>query len=196
MIRINLIPYRVARQQQQISQHLGNFIGVIVLAGVLSMGAHMMASAQLDDLKVEATQLTAKNQELKEKIGKIEHLDALRVEVERKLEIIDQLQKGRFRSLMTLNEIAQVIPKNVWLTSIKDKSEEIGLEGLAESNKAVANFMRMLDQSPLFSNVKLLGISRVEVDGMAVRKFTLNLDRVETPNEAGKAAEANEKGES
>jgi type IV pilus assembly protein PilN len=120
----------------------------------------------------------------------------LRVEVERKLEIIDQLQKGRFRSLMTLNEIAQVIPKNVWLTSIKDKSEEIGLEGLAESNKAVANFMRMLDQSPLFSNVKLLGISRVEVDGMAVRKFTLNLDRVETPNEADKAAEANEKGES
>ncbi len=197
MIRINLIPYRVARQQQQIGQHLGNFIGIIVLAGVLSMGAHMMASAQLDDLKVEATQLTAKNQELKEKIGKIEHLDALRVEVERKLEIIDQLQKGRFRSLMTLNEIAQVIPKNVWLTSIKDKSEEIGLEGFAESNKAVANFMRMLDQSPLFSNVKLLGISRVEVDGMAVRKFTLNLDRVsETPNEAGKAAEANEKGES
>lgn len=196
MIRINLIPYRVARQQQQISQHLGNFIGVIVLAGVLSMGAHMMASAQLDDLKVEATQLTAKNQELKEKIGKIEHLDALRVEVERKLEIIDQLQKGRFRSLMTLNEIAQVIPKNVWLTSIKDSSEEIGLEGLAESNKAVANFMRMLDRSPLFSNVKLNGISRVEVDGMAVRKFTLNLDRVETPNEADKAAEANEKGES
>lgn len=196
MIRINLIPYRVARQQQQISQHLGNFIGVIVLAGVLSMGAHMMASAQLDDLKVEATQLTAKNQELKEKIGKIEHLDALRVEVERKLEIIDQLQKGRFRSLMTLNEIAQVIPKNVWLTSIKDSSEEIGLEGLAESNKAVANFMRMLDRSPLFSNVKLLGISRVEVDGMAVRKFTLNLDRMETPNEADKAAEANEKGES
>lgn len=196
MIRINLIPYRVARQQQQISQHLGNFIGVIVLAGVLSMGAHMMASTQLDDLKVEATQLTAKNQELKEKIGKIEHLDALRVEVERKLEIIDQLQKGRFRSLMTLNEIAQVIPKNVWLTSIKDSSEEIGLEGLAESNKAVANFMRMLDRSPLFSNVKLLGISRVEVDGMAVRKFTLNLDRMETPNEADKAAEANEKGES
>ena len=196
MIRINLIPYRVARQQQQISQHLGNFIGIIVLAGVLSMGAHMMASAQLDDLKVEATQLTAKNQELKEKIGKIEHLDALRVEVERKLEIIDQLQKGRFRSLMTLNEIAQVIPKNVWLTSIKDSSEEIGLEGLAESNKAVANFMRMLDRSPLFSNVKLNGISRVEMDGMAVRKFTLNLDRMETPNEADKAAEANEKGES
>ncbi len=196
MIRINLIPYRVARQQQQISQHLGNFIGVIVLAGVLSMGAHMMASAQLDDLKVEATQLTAKNQELKEKIGKIEHLDALRVEVERKLEIIDQLQKGRFRSLMTLNEIAQVIPKNVWLTSIKDSSEEIGLEGLAESNKAVANFMRMLDRSPLFANVRLHGISRVEMDGMAVRKFTLNLDRMETPNEADKAAEANKKGES
>jgi type IV pilus assembly protein PilN len=197
MIRINLIPYRVARQQQQISQHLGNFIGIIILAAVLSMGAHMMASEQLDDLKVETAQLTAKNKELKEKIGKIEHLDTLRIEVERKLKIVDQLQKGRFHSLMTLNEIAQVIPKNVWLTSIKDNSKEIGIEGLAESNKAVANFMRKLDKSSLFSNVKLQGISRVEMDDIAVRKFSLKLDRVsETPNEAGKAVKANGKGKS
>jgi type IV pilus assembly protein PilN len=197
MIRINLIPYRVARQQQKISQHLGNIIGIIILAAVLSMGADMMASAQLDDLKIETAQLTAKNKELKEKIGKIEHLDTLRVEVERKLKIIDQLQKGRFRSLMTLNEIAQVIPKNVWLTSIKDKSKEIGLEGLAESNRAVANFMRKLDKSSLFSNVKLQGISRVEMDDIAVRKFSLKLDRMsEMPNETGKVVKVNGKGKS
>ena len=160
------------------------------------MGADMMASAQLDDLKAETAQLTAKNQEMKEKIGKIEHLDALRVEVEHKLKIVDQLQKGRFHSLMTLNEIAQVIPKNVWLTSIKDKSEEVELKGLAESNKAVANFMPKLDKSSLFSNVKLQGIRRVEVEGIAVRRFTLNLDRVsETPIEVDEAAEANKKGE-
>ncbi len=189
MIRINLIPYRVARQQQQISQHLGNFIGVIVLAGVLSMAAHMMASTQLNDLIVETAQLTAKNQEMKDKIGKIEHLDALRIEVERKLEIVDQLQKGRFRSLITLNEIAQVIPKNVWLKSIKDNSESIRLEGSAVTNKAVASFMRMLDQSPLFSNVKLHGISRDKVDETVVRKFTLNLGRtIEISNDTGKTA--------
>jgi len=189
MIRINLIPYRMARRQQQISQHVGNFIGIIVLAAILSLGAHTMASLKLADLEDETAQLTAKNQELKEKIGKIEHLDALRTEVERKLKIVDRLQEGRFRSLASLHEIAQTIPGNVWLTSITDKTAEIGIEGLAESNQAVANFMRMLDQSPLFSNIKLQGISRVEVDGMPVRKFTLDFSREdEAANEAGEAA--------
>jgi len=164
---------------------------------VLSLGAHTIASLQLADLKSEAAQLAAKNKELKEKIGKIEHLDALRTEVERKLKIVDRLQEGRFHSLITLNEIALLIPKNVWLTSIKDDTTKIGLEGLAESNKAVANFMRMLDQSALFSNIELQGISRVEMDGMAVRKFSLNLDRVdETPEEDDKAVAANGKGAS
>lgn len=197
MIRINLIPYRVARQQQQISQHVSNFFGIIVLAAVLSLGAHTIISLKLADLIAETNQVTAKNKELKEKIGKIEHLDALRTEVERKLKIVDRLQEGRFRSLVTLNEIAKLIPKNVWLTSVDDKTTEIGLVGLAESNKAVANFMRALDHSALFSNVQLQGINRIVVDGMAVRKFTLNLDRVDdTVKKADKADVTKAKGAS
>jgi type IV pilus assembly protein PilN len=195
MIRINFIPYRMVRQQQQISQHVVNFFGIIVLAAVLSLGAHTIASLKLADLKEETVRLTAENIDLKKKIGKIEHLGTLRVAVEHKLKIVDRLQKGRFRSLLTLSEVAQVIPKNVWLTSIKDNTAGIRLEGLAESNKAVANFMRMLDQSSLFSNVKLHGISRINVDGVSVRKFILNLGRVEEmPNEVGKVAAANRKG--
>jgi len=197
MIRINLISYRMARRQQQIGQHVTNFIGIIVLAAVLSLGAHTVASLELTNLKDETAQLTAQNKDMKEKIGKIEHLDALRAEVERKLKIVDRLQEGRFRSLMTLNEIAQRIPNNVWLISIKDNTADIGLEGLAESNQAVANFMRMLDQSPLFFNIKLQGISRVKVDGMPVRKFTLDFGRVdEVSDKAGKAAAENRKGAS
>jgi type IV pilus assembly protein PilN len=197
MIRINLLPYRVARQRQQISQHVGNFFGVVVFAAMLSLGAHMIASIELADLNEEAAQLIVKNKELKKKVGKIEHLETLRTDVERKLGIVDRLQEGRFHSLITLNEMAQVIPKNVWLISIKDKTTEIVIEGLADSNKAVANFMRTLDQSSIFSNVKLKGISRVEVEGVPVRKFTLNLSRVnEVANGDGKAAVVKGKGAS
>jgi len=197
MIRINLLPYRVARQQKQISQHAGNFFGVVVIAVALSVGAHMTASMELADLNEEAAKLIVKNKELKKRVGKIEHLDTLRVEVERKLGTVDRLQEGRFHSLITLNEVARVIPKNVWLTSIKNNETEIVFVGLGESNKAVANFMRMLDQSPLFSKVKLKGISRVDIGGMPARKFTLNLSRVNgATNGDGKAAVVKEKGAS
>ena len=179
MIRINLIPYREARRQRQILQHVGNFVAVLLLAVALIMGVHTVSSMQLTELQEETAQLTAQNKVLKEKIGKIEHLDALRADVERKLEIVDKLQEGRFRSLVTLHEIAQLIPRNVWLKSITDTTTDISLVGLAESNKAVANFMRQLDQSPVFANVRLLAINRIDAGGMPVRQFSINLSRVD-----------------
>ena len=179
MIRINLIPYRDARRRRQIMEHVGYFVAVLALTVALVMGAHTISSMQLSELQEKTAELTAQNKVLKEKIGKIEHLDALRADVERKLEIVDRLQEGRFHSLTTLHEIAQLIPRNVWLTSITDSTTEIALIGMAESNKAVANFMRQLDQSPIFSNVKLLAINRIDLGGMPVRQFSINLSRIE-----------------
>lgn len=196
MIRINLIPYREARRQRQILQHVGNFVAVLVLAVVLVIGVHTVFSTQLADLQEETAQLTAQNKVLKEKIGKIEHLDSLRADVERKLEIVDRLQEGRFHSLMTLHNIAQVIPRNVWLKSITDNTTVISLVGLAESNKAVANFMRLLDQSAIFSDVKLLAINRIDVDGMPVRQFSITVSRVNESADKKEDAAAGKKGTS
>jgi len=70
-----------------------------------------------------------------------------------------------------------MIPQNVWLDSVSDRGQDIKLSGLAESNKAVANFMRKLDKSPVFSNVRLGEITRVVMDGLPLRRFSLTLGR-------------------
>ncbi len=188
MIRINLIPYRAARQQQQIMQHVSAFFAIVVLAVLLSLGAHTVASLQLASLKEETIAIQQQNIDLKKKIGKIENLDNLRSDVERKLKIVDRLQEGRFRSLKTLHAIASVIPENVWLEKISDSGGDIELAGLGESNKAVASFMRKLDQSPLFTNIRLGEISRVVVNGLPVRRFSLKLARVDDTVKPAKLA--------
>jgi len=179
MIRINLIPYRVARQQQQTIQHVSIFFAVLVLAVLLALGAHTFSSLQLADLKEETITIQKQNDDLKSKIGTIANLASLRSDVERKLKIVDRLQEGRFRSLKTLHAIAVVIPENVWLDEISETGKDINLSGLGESNKAVASFMRKLDKSPLFNNVRLGEISRVLRDGLPVRRFSLKLTRVD-----------------
>ncbi len=179
MIRINLIPYRTTRRQQQIVQHVSVFIGVVIVAALLALSAHTLSSLQLSDLKEETLRLQKQNAELKQKIGKIDNLDALRTDVERKLKTVDRLQEGRFYSLKTLHEIAQTIPENVWIKSVKNSGSDITLSGLGESNKAVANFMRKLDSSALFNNVQLMVISRVMVNGLPVRSFNLKFKRVD-----------------
>ena len=179
MIRINLLPYRAALRQQQILQHLAVALGVIGVVVMLSLIMHLVATAQLSDLQDEFGNLRAQNMALQKKIGKIKNLDNLRKDVEKKLKLVDRLQAGRFRSLKTLYELTRTIPENVWLTQIVDKGGEIRLKGLGESNKAVANFMRALDKSPLFSNVRLQVISRTTVDDVPVRSFGLTFVRVD-----------------
>lgn len=179
MIRINLLPYRAARRQEQILQHIAVALGAIGLVIVLSLILHLVATSQLSDLQNEYGNLRAQNVALQKKIGKIRNLDNLRKDVEKKLQLVDRLQAGRFRSLKTLHDLARVIPENVWLTKVDNAGDEIKLSGLGESNKAVANFMRALDQSPLFSNVRLQVISRTTVENVPVRNFDLSLSRVD-----------------
>ncbi len=192
MIRISLIPYRTERQQQQTMQHVSAFFAVVVLAALLALGAQTFASLQLADLKEETIAVQKQNDDLKSKIGTIANLASLRSDVERKLKIVDRLQEGRFRSLKTLHAIAREIPENVWLDKIKEAGGTIELSGLAESNKAVASFMRKLDTSPLFSNVRLGEIRRVMKGGLPVRRFSLKLARVDDkPTRPAKASKSN-----
>ena len=184
MIRINLLPYRNALRQRQILQHIAVALGVVALAAVISLGMHIYASSTLSGLQNDLAQLKHRNQELNKKIGEIRNLDKLRADVQRKLKLVDQLQHGRFRSLETLIALSRAIPENVWLTSISDKGGSISLAGLGESNKAVANFMRALDQQPVFSSVRLLVIQRKAIGAVPVRSFSLTMQRVDAPQVA------------
>lgn len=187
MIRINLLPYRAERRQRQILQHISVTIGALGLVILLAVASHIANTMILSNLKNQYADLVTQDRLLLKKIGKIKDLDKLRADVERKLKLVDTLQHGRFRSLEMLIALSKAIPENVWLTGIVDKSGSLQLSGLGESNKAVANFMRALDQSPLFTNVRLRVISRQQVNGTPVRQFNLLMDRAEAPSaKAGK----------
>ncbi|MDQ6992777.1 MAG: PilN domain-containing protein [Mariprofundus sp.] len=179
MIRINLIPYRVAHRQQQIFQHVAIFIGVVIATALLTFAVHAFFSTGLTDLKNETVKIEQQNRTLKKKIGKIKNLDKLRANVVAKLKIVDRLQEGRFHSLKTLHKVSVLIPKNVWVAKIKEQKGDLLLSGFAENNKAVAVFMRRLDQSELFTNVRLDVISRVTINTLPLRRFKLKMTRVD-----------------
>ncbi|MDQ6960039.1 MAG: PilN domain-containing protein [Mariprofundaceae bacterium] len=188
MIRINLIPYRGARRQNQILQHIAAALGVLGLAILISLGVHLYASSTLTGLKYSLASLHAQNRLMSKKIGKIRNLDKLRTNVQRKLALVDQLQHGRFRSLETLLALSRTIPEDVWLLRIMDSEGNIELTGLGESNKSVANFMRALDHEPEFSEVSLQLIQRQAIGQVPVRNFSLKMLRVRPSGPSGKSA--------
>jgi len=191
MIRINLLPYRAARSQKQILQHVGALLVVVAIAVFGVFAADLYKTSELTALEDEFSAIKAENDLLRIKIGKIKDLDKLRADVERKLELVDQLQKGRFYTLLTLSGLADLIPENVWLSEIKDTGGSLSISGLGESNKAVANFMRALDQSQTFSAVSLKTIERTESGNVPIRKFSLTMTRVIEKSEKDMAGKVN-----
>jgi len=191
MIRINLIPYRAAVRRQQILQHVVIAAGSLMLVVLLIVGVHIYSSSTLSELQDEYVRLHEENELLQKKIGKIKDLDNLRADVEAKLAIVERLQKGRFSSLETLAGLSKALPENVWLTDISDKQGLVVVKGLGESNKAVANFMRSLDQSEIFDGITLQVIERSDVGNVPVRTFALTFNRVDPEAEAN---DANAKG--
>ncbi len=175
MIRINLLPYRVELRRQQILQQLLAGAGILVMVASLLFSWHAYLGGTVDELEARLDDLKAQNEELEARIGEIKGIEKLRAEVEQKLALVDQLQEGRFRALTVLYELAKRIPKNVWLESVEDNGSSLQLSGKAESNKAIADFMRALDKSPVFTGIRLREITRESIGGQHVRRFTLSL---------------------
>lgn len=175
MVRINLLPYRQARRRGQILQHLVIAVGTIVFAFAAIAGMHMYFTSELQTEKELLASLRAENQALVKKIGKIKDFDKLKQDVENKLRLVDELEKSRFRSLGRLIALSWAIPDNVWLNTVTDEGRIMRLSGYGESNKAIANFMRSIDQSEPFGDVRLEVIRRVKLGNISVREFTLTM---------------------
>jgi len=178
MIRINLIPHREAFRQQQIVEYIVAFVAAIAVTITLVVAVDVWVTKDLTAYQEEYASLKAKNTSLTKKIGELRNLDSLRKEVEDKLKIVDELQAGRFRSLVTLEAIAKSMPQNIWLSDIQDKSGSVNLKGYGESSQSIANFMRTLDGHPLFNQVRLSVDQEAVVEGVNVREFELSLHRL------------------
>lgn len=194
MIRINLIPHRAEFRQKQILEYITVFVLSVLLVVSLIIVVDVWYTKDLTRLQEEQAALKTQNRELSKKIGALRNLDSLRKEVEDKLGIVDALQAGRFRSLNTLNAIAQSIPQNIWITTLKDTAGSLSLSGFGESSKAVANFMRALASSAYFDDVHLTVDQEANSGGVSVRKFALTFRRLTlAEQEANKKAEGDVK---
>jgi type IV pilus assembly protein PilN len=178
MIRINLIPHREAFRQQQIVEYIITFVAAVAITITMVVAIDIWVTKELTTFQEEYSTLKVKNSSLTKKIGELRNLDSLRKEVEDKLKIVDELQAGRFRSLTTLEAVAKSMPQNIWLSDIEDKNGTIKLKGYGESSQSIANFMRTLESSKLFNQVRLSIDQEAVVEGVNVREFSLSLHRL------------------
>ena len=72
--------------------------------------------------------------------------------MQKRISVIEQLQRSRNVGTQVLDEIAKIIPNGIYLTKLEKKGNVIQLTGKSESNNHLANMIREIELSDLFTD--------------------------------------------
>ena len=174
MIQVNLLPVREARRQANMRQQM------LVLAVAAGIGALVCVWLQISVSSSQAAEdrrIQQARVELKELEGVKQQVERFRKEkdeIEKKLAVINTLERARQGPVRLMDEIATRIPKRIWLTEMSMSGGTLQLQGVSLDAEIVAAFLASLAESDLISNVELDETRLTETDGLKLNSFKIH----------------------
>lgn len=175
MIRINLLPYREALRAEKNRQGVVVLVGILLIAAMIYYGIFQIFSAQVEAEHQQVQYLQTVSQHLKAEMTAIAELRKKRAALIAREGLITHLQDQRNQATQLFNALAKLTPPGVFLSTLKTSSFGVAVTGYAEGNADVAEFMRHVQQSKVFSHPALKIISRFKLGKAPVDRFDLRL---------------------
>jgi type IV pilus assembly protein PilN len=153
--RINLLPWRDELRTQRRNQFFIG-LGLAALAGILVIFlANLTMNSIIDHQQARNDLLRAEIKALDERIKQIIDLEEKKDRLVARMEIIEQLQRSRPEVVHIFDELVQIMPDGVYLTTVKQEGDRLEVRGVAESNTRVSALMRNADKSVWLTNPDL-----------------------------------------
>ena len=171
MIRINLIRGKRKKKREFNLGSLYLLIPLLVLAGVFFF--NQSVARKIGSLESDIRKSTARIEFPKKEIGEVEKFKVRKAELQKKVDIISNLQTGRVGPVKVLDGISSATPEHSWIEKLVLSGDKITLEGIAMNNTVVADFMTALTKSGRFRDVVLGSADQTTVAGTKLVKFNL-----------------------
>lgn len=175
MIRINLLPHREEKRKALRQQFFALSGLIAVLAILIVILVHGVIAGYI-------SQQEGKNEFLKKEIAaldkEIDEIKRLKEQTNALLSrkgVIESLQGSRAETVQLFNELARQVPAGIYLKSLKQTGNKIGIVGVAQSNARVSTLMRNLEASPLLERPDLVEIKAVIQGNRRYAEFNLNV---------------------
>lgn len=155
MAHINLLPHRAARRKQrerefymQLGVAFGAAIGFLLLWG-------FWMGQRIDNQNDRNTMLQNEIQQVDVRISKIKDLEKVRDHLLARKQVIEELQADRAKMVHLFDELVRTIPSSARLKGLKQDGNSMSLDGVAQSNASVAEYMRNIEASPWMGHTDL-----------------------------------------
>lgn len=195
MIKINLLPIKQKQRQYTVVYQLV-VGGVVVLMVVMACAVdHILQKSTESRLTDKKAKMQREITELERLIGEVKQFEQKKAELQRKLDVINNLKNNKVGPVHLLEELSVNVPKKLWLDSITETTtppagHAIQLTGRSINDETIAEFMQKLGESEYFSNVNLIVAQAAgEQSGVPLQSFQLTAE-MHVPTAAMKKAAA------
>ncbi|HWU75624.1 MAG TPA: PilN domain-containing protein [Rhodanobacter sp.] len=155
MAHVNLLPWRAERRKQREREFYMQLVAAFVVGlGLLLLWIFWM-DQRIDNQNDRNAYLQTEIKQLDVRIAKIKDLETVREHLLARKQIIEQLQADRSQMVHLFDELVKTIPSNARLTAMKQSGQTMSLDGVAQSNASVAEYMRNIEASPWMGHADL-----------------------------------------
>ena len=176
MIRINLLPFRLARKKENIRRQVSVFFLSLIFVILALVWGLFILDHELVQVQNEVAQVKAESRKYKKKADKVARIKKNLEILKDKLAIVENLKKRKNEQQILLEQLAQrVVKTKMWLSSVSADSKTVTLKGVAFDNPTIAEFMRNLESFQRFGAVDLK-VSKIKVfDGdIRLKEFEIS----------------------
>ncbi|GGI90447.1 fimbrial protein [Shewanella hanedai] len=175
MANINLLPWREEAREKQKKDYIGILVLVFIASSFVVYSSLGFVEMMTDNQKSRNAYLTTEIQLLEKQIAEIKKIRTRKDDIERRTEIILNLQQARNLPTHVLDELVRIVPPGIYLSSIEKKGSLLWIQGRSESNNNVANMMRKVKTSPWLQDPTIQSIVAQNQELRQLQSFSLKV---------------------
>ncbi|WP_430387620.1 PilN domain-containing protein [Dyella sp. 20L07] len=175
MAHINLLPWRIERRKQREREFFMQLAAAFVAAVLVVLVWVFWMDQRIDTQNSRNAYLQGEIKQLDERISKIKDLEKVRERLLARKQIIEQLQANRSQMVHLFDELVKTIPASARLGGLKQSGDSLTLDGVAQSNASVAEYMRNIESSPWMGHADLRKTENTHGDSRLPYAFGLDV---------------------
>jgi type IV pilus assembly protein PilN len=185
MMRINLLPHREAKRQQQKKQFF-IALGIVVAAGAaITYGVFYHLGKQFDEQVARNKYLTEEIAKVDKDIEEINRLKDQTASLLARKQVVETLQSNRSETVHLLDQLVRQLPDGMFLRSVRQQGPKVAITGVTQSQARVSTLMRNLESSQKLSSPALVEIKALQQGTTRANEFTMNVTIVRPKAEKG-----------
>ncbi|WP_243047959.1 PilN domain-containing protein [Dyella sp. RRB7] len=175
MAHINLLPWRAERRKQREREFFLQLAAAFVAAVLVLFVWAFWMDQRIDNQTERNSYLQGEIKQLDERLAKIKDLETVRSRLLARKQIIEQLQANRSQMVHLFDELVKTIPASARLGGLKQTGDSMTLDGVAQSNASVAEYMRNIEASPWMGHADLRKTENTHGDSRMPYAFGLDV---------------------